>query len=114
MPSSPPGKAAGPPERRSTFQSHISFDSLRRRGTGASSASSSSKKEKGPFQEHFSCYEGLSWEALKGYLERKWPHIKLNLTERKVCAVLMTIGRDLELMCGFRNWIIGSSWCLSD
>ncbi|PMD50758.1 uncharacterized protein K444DRAFT_622119, partial [Hyaloscypha bicolor E] len=78
MPGSPQGNQAGggePPERRTTFRSPT-FDSFRRRGTGTSTRSNK-EREKWPFQEHFSCYEGLTWEALRGYLERKWPGIRL-------------------------------------
>lgn len=27
----------------------------------------------GPLQESFSCYAGLTWDTLRGYLEKKWP-----------------------------------------
>jgi hypothetical protein len=83
--SSPPRNPAGgaePPERRTTLQSRLKFDSLRRRRTDDSTASSKGGKEKGPFQEHFSCYAGLTWEVLRDYLLSKWPNIKL--VERKV------------------------------
>lgn len=76
-------KGPKPPARRTTNQSNTSttFDAIRRRGTGQSQ-SSGDKAAKGPFQEHYSCYEGLTWLKLKGYLEGKWPHLRL--TEQKV------------------------------
>src|SRR4051794_5424659 len=82
-----------PPERRTTPKKQPTLDSLRRRGTGASSTTSAKKgKEKGPFQEHFSCYEGLTWEALEGYLKGKWPGIRL--VERRVWGHPNTLGED--------------------
>jgi hypothetical protein len=71
-----------PPEQRSTKRSNTTtLDSLRRRGS-ASSGVLQDEQAIGPFQEHYSCYEGLSWEELRGYLEEKWPGIKL--VEQKV------------------------------
>jgi hypothetical protein len=89
MSSSPRGSpvvSGEPPERRRTTKKQTTFDTLRRRGTGASTGSAKIGKEKGPFQEHFSCYEGLTWEALKNYLECKWPGI--TLVERRVRVTL--------------------------
>ncbi|KAE8445815.1 hypothetical protein EG329_012873 [Mollisiaceae sp. DMI_Dod_QoI] len=83
MPNSPQGSQAGdggPPERRRTIKSQLT---LRRRGTGISTKSNK-EKEKEPFQEHFACYEDLTWEALKAYLLQKWPHIGLEERERTV------------------------------
>ena len=60
------------------------MESSRRRGTGKD-MDKEKEQENGPFQEHFPCYEGLTWEALKNYLQGKWPRIKLE--ERRVCAM---------------------------
>lgn len=72
----------------------MTFDTLRRRGTGASTRSAKEGKEKGPFQEHFSCYEGLTWQALKSYLESKWPGIRL--VERRVRVALEDDGETID------------------
>ncbi|KAH6989237.1 hypothetical protein BKA56DRAFT_575309 [Ilyonectria sp. MPI-CAGE-AT-0026] len=76
-----------PPERREP----------RRRRTHSSQAGSSSQSvsrrwtfnpdgtqaiTEGVVQEYFSCYRGLSWVKLRGYLENKWPG--WNFTETKI------------------------------
>lgn len=70
-----------PPERRSTLKPSLTFESFRRRDTGSSSKPTK-EKDKGPYQEHYPCYEGLTWEVLRNYLVNKWPSIRLE--EHKV------------------------------
>jgi hypothetical protein len=105
MPNNPSGNPAWarePPERRKTDLTHITFDSIRRRRT-TDTVKIQEKPEKGPFQEHYACYEGLTWETLRGYLEGKWPGIRL--AERKVWIVF---GIDLRrLTVKSRSWTSG-------
>tara|TARA_R110002060_G_scaffold7818_2_gene11741 strand:+ start:576 stop:875 length:300 start_codon:yes stop_codon:yes gene_type:complete len=87
MPDSPRGSHEGGRdghERRKLTKRASTMESSRRRGTGKD-MDKEKEQENGPFQEHFPCYEGLTWEALKNYLQGKWPRIKLE--ERRVCAM---------------------------
>ncbi|CZS88372.1 related to Fe2+/Zn2+ regulated transporter [Rhynchosporium agropyri] len=64
----PPQPARGdePPQRRRTLKAQLTFETLRRRTTGSSSRTQPSQEEgigieKGPFQEDYACYAGLTW-----------------------------------------------------
>lgn len=76
------------PRRRRTHATHHSTQagpssqSFLRRWNTINPDAPPTKVTKGAVQESFSCYEGLSWETLRGYLESKWPG--WNFTQTKV------------------------------
>ncbi|KAH8688245.1 hypothetical protein BGZ61DRAFT_478578 [Ilyonectria robusta] len=77
-----------PPERREprrrrthSSQAGSSSQSVSRRWT-FNPDGTQAKLTEGVVQEYFSCYRGLTWVKLRGYLENKWPG--WNFTETKI------------------------------